>query len=170
MAAVEAHLVDPDAGLIKLLDPPLAHAVPSAGYIQAYPPGVRENGGQYSHAGVWALMAQAELAQTADRTARRAQACDAAGDMVYRYFTYLSPAHRASHPHAWPGLRHRALRDGRRRLHPAALSSAAAAGAGTPARPPGCTARPSSRSSACSQRAQTSASRPACPRTGAEPS
>jgi cyclic beta-1,2-glucan synthetase len=30
-------------------DPPLVHAVPSAGYIQAYPPGVRENGGQYSH-------------------------------------------------------------------------------------------------------------------------
>jgi cyclic beta-1,2-glucan synthetase len=36
--------------------------VPSAGYIQAYPPGVRENGGQYAHAGVWALMAVAELA------------------------------------------------------------------------------------------------------------
>ncbi len=63
LAAVEAHLVDHDAGLIKLLDPPLAHAQPSAGYIQAYPPGVRENGGQYSHAGVWALMAQAEVPQ-----------------------------------------------------------------------------------------------------------
>jgi cyclic beta-1,2-glucan synthetase len=51
--AVEAHLVDASAGLIRLLDPPLQHASPSAGYIQAYPPGVRENGGQYSHAGVW---------------------------------------------------------------------------------------------------------------------
>ncbi|MBV5333878.1 carbohydrate-binding protein, partial [bacterium] len=59
MAAVEARLVDTEAGLIKLLDPPLVNALPSAGYIQAYPPGVRENGGQYSHAGVWALMAQA---------------------------------------------------------------------------------------------------------------
>jgi cyclic beta-1,2-glucan synthetase len=57
--------------------------MPEAGYIQAYPPGVRENGGQYSHAGVWALMAQAELGT---------------GDLAYRYFTYLSPAHRAAHP------------------------------------------------------------------------
>ncbi len=90
MAAVEAHLVDREAGLIKLLAPPLAHASPSAGYIQAYPPGVRENGGQYSHAGVWALMAQAELA-TAQPGA------PGSGDAAYRYFTFLSPAHRAAH-------------------------------------------------------------------------
>jgi cyclic beta-1,2-glucan synthetase len=88
MAAVEVLLVDPATGLIRLLDPPLAQAVPSAGYIQAYPPGVRENGGQYSHAGVWALMARAELAKT----------MPGAGDAVYRDFTWLSPAHRASHP------------------------------------------------------------------------
>jgi cyclic beta-1,2-glucan synthetase len=74
--------------LIRLLDPPLVNAVPSAGYIQAYPPGVRENGGQYSHAGIWALMAQAELAKNN---------ANVDGDTVYRYFTYLSPAHRASH-------------------------------------------------------------------------
>ena len=91
LAALDAYLVDPQAGLIKLLDPPLVHAVPSAGYIQAYPPGVRENGGQYSHAGVWALMAQAEMAKS--------QPDDRMGlDTPYRYFTYLSPAHRASHP------------------------------------------------------------------------
>jgi cyclic beta-1,2-glucan synthetase len=52
---------------------------------------VRENGGQYSHAGVWALMAQAELA-------KRADAPPDARDLAYRYFTYLSPAHRASDP------------------------------------------------------------------------
>ena len=91
MAAVEAYLVDTEAGLIKLLDPPLANAVPSAGYIQAYPPGVRENGGQYSHAGVWALMAQAKLAVSDPDSPQR-------NDLAYRYFTYLSPAHRASHP------------------------------------------------------------------------
>ena len=90
LAAVEAHLVDHEAGLIKLIDPPLVHAIPSAGYIQAYPPGVRENGGQYSHAGVWALMAQAELATSLPDAHDR-------GDIAYRYFTYLSPAHRASH-------------------------------------------------------------------------
>ena len=66
--------------------------MPSAGYIQAYPPGVRENGGQYSHAGVWALMARAALA------AREPARADGDGDAVYRYFCCLSPAHRAQHP------------------------------------------------------------------------
>ncbi len=111
MAAVEAHLVDHDAGLIKLLDPPLVHAVPSAGYIQAYPPGVRENGGQYSHAGVWALMAQAQAhvqAQAQARVQARARAGanplgpvhnHGGGDLPYRSFTWLSPAHRARDPH-----------------------------------------------------------------------
>jgi cyclic beta-1,2-glucan synthetase len=95
LAAVEAHLVDREAGLIKLLDPPLAHALPSAGYIQAYPPGVRENGGQYSHAGVWALMAQA---QAQVDLAKIHPGSNHGGDIAYRYFTYLSPAHRARHP------------------------------------------------------------------------
>ncbi len=93
MAAAETHLIDAQAGLIRLLDPPLAHASPSAGYIQAYPPGVRENGGQYSHAGVWALMAQAELARQA---APGSAEFDAAADRTYRDFTWLSPAHRSS--------------------------------------------------------------------------
>jgi cyclic beta-1,2-glucan synthetase len=87
LAAMDKLLVDREAGLIRLLDPPLQHAVPSAGYIQAYPPGVRENGGQYTHAGVWALMAQA-------------QAGDA--ERAWRYFTCLSPAHRAAHPTQGP--------------------------------------------------------------------
>jgi cyclic beta-1,2-glucan synthetase len=95
LAAVEAHLVDHEAGLIKLLDPPLEQALPSAGYIQAYPPGVRENGGQYSHAGVWALMAQAQV-QT--DLAEKPSDSRLDGDVAYRYFTYLSPAHRAHHP------------------------------------------------------------------------
>ncbi|WP_233584851.1 GH36-type glycosyl hydrolase domain-containing protein [Aquabacterium soli] len=90
MAAVHHHLADQEAGLLKLLDPPLVNARPSAGYIQAYPPGVRENGGQYAHAGVWALMAQAELSRQARGTR--------AGDLAWRYFTWLSPAHRARHP------------------------------------------------------------------------
>ena len=91
MAAVQALLMDPDARLVRLLDPPLAHALPSAGYIQAYPPGVRENGGQYSHGGVWALMAQAKLAQAQDAPAD-------ARDLPYQTFTWLSPAHRAADP------------------------------------------------------------------------
>ena len=83
MGAVQRLLVDTPAGLVRLLDPPLAHAQPSAGYIQAYPPGVRENGGQYSHGAVWALMAHAELGQR---------------DAAWRMFTMLSPAHRSSEP------------------------------------------------------------------------
>ena len=111
MASVEALLMDPEAGLIRLLHPPFAHARPSAGYIQAYPPGVRENGGQYSHAGVWALMAMAELARQPARTPgghaeagtdvdteADTQADTEAMDAVYRLFTWLSPAHRAAHP------------------------------------------------------------------------
>ncbi len=92
MASVQACLADPEAGLIRLLDPPFAHASsPGVGYIQAYPAGVRENGAQYSHAGVWALMAQAELARKNPSQARLA-------DQAYDYFTYLSPAHKAAHP------------------------------------------------------------------------
>jgi len=83
MASAERLLVDEEHGLVRLLDPPLANAEPSAGYIQAYPAGVRENGGQYSHGAVWYLMAQAALS-------------DAEG--AYQTFTRLSPAHRSAHP------------------------------------------------------------------------
>ncbi len=66
MAALDAHLVREEAGLIQLLDPPFdrigqgpGHNDP--GYIGGYVPGVRENGGQYTHAAVWAVMAFARL-------------------------------------------------------------------------------------------------------------
>jgi len=91
MASVDAHLVDHEHGLIRLLTPPFAHADPSPGYIQAYPPGVRENGGQYAHAGVWAVMAAARLAHQSDTP-------ELWQNRAYHYFTCLSPAHRASHP------------------------------------------------------------------------
>jgi cyclic beta-1,2-glucan synthetase len=95
LAAVEEHLVDHEAGLLRLLDPPLAHASPSAGYIQAYPPGVRENGGQYSHGAVWALMAQAQAHVVLAGSPPRSPD---GGELAYRYFCDLSPAHRAAHP------------------------------------------------------------------------
>ncbi len=94
MRSVDEHLVDASAGLIRLLDPPLVRAEPSAGYIQAYPPGVRENGGQYSHGAIWALMARAAQATRAGATAE--------DDRVYRDFTWLSPAHRSRHPTQGP--------------------------------------------------------------------
>ena len=93
MAAVETHLSDPVAGLTQLLAPPFTSTAtgPSAGYIQAYPPGVRENGSQYAHAAVWALMAQARLSL-------QQPGPPASHDRPYRHFTWLSPAHRSSHP------------------------------------------------------------------------
>ncbi|MGA9115728.1 MAG: glucoamylase family protein [Bacteroidota bacterium] len=53
------HLVREDEGLVLLLEPPFDKTMPSPGYIKGYPPGVRENGGQYTHAAVWLAMAMA---------------------------------------------------------------------------------------------------------------
>jgi cyclic beta-1,2-glucan synthetase len=59
------HLVREDEGLVLLLTPPFDKSEPSPGYIKAYPPGVRENGGQYTHAALWFAMA---LARRGDGT------------------------------------------------------------------------------------------------------
>jgi cyclic beta-1,2-glucan synthetase len=53
------HLVLQDEGLALLFEPPFDTSVPSPGYIKGYPPGVRENGGQYTHAAIWMAMALA---------------------------------------------------------------------------------------------------------------
>ena len=79
MESARELLLDPDIHIAHLLDPPLQHQQPSAGYIQAYPPGVRENGGQYAHGAVWALMAYAKLGDAHN---------------AWQVFTGLSPAHR----------------------------------------------------------------------------
>ncbi len=65
MASVDKYLVRRDLKLIQLLDPPFNGKGPNPGYIQGYVPGVRENGGQYSHAAIWALMAFAALGDRA---------------------------------------------------------------------------------------------------------
>jgi cyclic beta-1,2-glucan synthetase len=64
MNAVDRELVRHDSGLIQLLAPPFDLFEPSPGYIKGYPRGVRENGGQYTHAAVWAAMAYAALGDT----------------------------------------------------------------------------------------------------------
>jgi cyclic beta-1,2-glucan synthetase len=61
MDAVRTHLVHRGAQVILLLDPPFDHSAQEPGYIKGYPPGVRENGGQYTHAAVWIVMALARL-------------------------------------------------------------------------------------------------------------
>jgi cellobiose phosphorylase len=61
MDSVDRHLVRRDHGLVQLLNPPFDASTLNPGYIKGYVPGVRENGGQYTHAAVWASMAFAEL-------------------------------------------------------------------------------------------------------------
>ncbi len=61
MDAVDARLVRRKEALVRLLDPPFDTSALDPGYIKGYVPGVRENGGQYTHAAVWATMAFAEL-------------------------------------------------------------------------------------------------------------
>ncbi len=63
LAALYQYLVNPNEGLIKLLDPPFNTAKPNPGYIKGYVPGIRENGGQYTHAAIWAIMAFAQSGQ-----------------------------------------------------------------------------------------------------------
>ena len=61
MKSLENHLVDNENGLIKLLDPAFDKSELEPGYIKSYIPGVRENGGQYTHAAVWTIIAETIL-------------------------------------------------------------------------------------------------------------
>ena len=61
MAAVESQLISRSDGLVKLFTPPFNRTVHDPGYIKAYPPGLRENGGQYTHAAMWTTLAFAVM-------------------------------------------------------------------------------------------------------------
>lgn len=63
MQSLDNYLVDEDAGLIKLLTPPFDGHGSDPGYIKGYLPGVRENGGQYTHGAIWAVMAFARMGE-----------------------------------------------------------------------------------------------------------
>ena len=63
MQAVDQRLVRHDAGLIQVLDPPFDKSALNPGYIKGYIPGVRENGGQYTHGAVWTAMAFAQMGE-----------------------------------------------------------------------------------------------------------
>jgi len=79
------HLVREDEGLVLLFEPPFDQAEPSPGYIKGYPPGVRENGGQYTHSAVWLAMAMA----------RRGD-----GTRAAKILRILNPIERAREPEA----------------------------------------------------------------------
>lgn len=78
--AVRAHLVRRDAGVILLLAPAFDQSAQDPGYIRGYPPGVRENGGQYTHAAAWVVMAIAAQGR---------------GDEAVELFHLLNPVNHA---------------------------------------------------------------------------
>ncbi|WP_206604040.1 GH36-type glycosyl hydrolase domain-containing protein [Chimaeribacter californicus] len=61
MASLSQQLILPDAGLSLLFTPPFDQTAHDPGYIKGYPPGLRENGGQYTHAAMWNILAYAAL-------------------------------------------------------------------------------------------------------------
>jgi len=63
MASLEKRLIRRDDGLALLFSPPFDKTPRDPGYIRSYPPGLRENGGQYSHAAMWAVLAFAKLGE-----------------------------------------------------------------------------------------------------------
>jgi cyclic beta-1,2-glucan synthetase len=63
MAAVERELINEDTGLALLFTPPFDRSDHDPGYIKGYPPGIRENGGQYTHGATWSVMAFCALGQ-----------------------------------------------------------------------------------------------------------
>jgi len=83
MDSLNQLLVRRDDDLILLLKPPFDRTIHDPGYIKGYQPGVRENGGQYTHAAIWAIWAFAELGQ---------------GDRVAELFNLINPIHHSDMP------------------------------------------------------------------------
>jgi cyclic beta-1,2-glucan synthetase len=83
MGSLERQLVRRADRLLLLLSPPFDRTPFDPGYIKGYPPGIRENGGQYTHAAIWSVMAFAELGE---------------GDKAVEFFSLLNPIHHASTP------------------------------------------------------------------------
>ncbi len=81
MASVDEYLIRRGDGIVLLFTPPFDKSALEPGYIKGYIPGVRENGGQYTHAAIWTLMAFAKLGD---------------GDKTGELFTLLNPINHAS--------------------------------------------------------------------------
>ncbi|RUQ35448.1 MAG: glycosyl transferase [Candidatus Competibacteraceae bacterium] len=96
--AVEQHLISEPDQLIRLLTPPFEHTPHDPGYIKGYVAGVRENGGQYTHAALWVVRAMARLGRR-NRAAPLLEmlnpinhALDPAAVATYRIEPYVAPA------------------------------------------------------------------------------
>jgi len=80
MTAVDRHLIRREDGIALLFWPPFDDTVLEPGYIKGYPPGLRENGGQYSHAAMWAILAYAAIGD---------------GDKAAELFSMINPINHA---------------------------------------------------------------------------
>ncbi|GAA3990300.1 glucoamylase family protein [Comamonas faecalis] len=87
MESLRAHLLVPDPGLALLFTPPFDRPPRDPGYIVGYPPGLRENGGQYSHAAMWAILALTQL-----------RADPQAGTHAHALFKLVNPINHARTP------------------------------------------------------------------------
>ncbi len=85
MEQADEQLLMADEGLLRLFTPPFDSSTPDPGYVRAYPPGVRENGGQYTHGALWSVFAWAELGRE---------------DRAAAIFEQLNPANHALTPEA----------------------------------------------------------------------
>jgi cyclic beta-1,2-glucan synthetase len=83
MAALDTHLIRRDDALALLFTPPFDNTELDPGYIKGYPPGLRENGGQYSHAAMWAILAYTKLGD---------------GDRAAELFALVNPIGHAATP------------------------------------------------------------------------
>ena len=83
LASAVEKLVDVEHGIIKLFSPPFTSKGKQAGYVNAYPPGIRENGGQYTHAAVWLCNALIKNGQQ---------------DLGYKLLRMINPAHKYTDP------------------------------------------------------------------------
>ncbi len=83
MESLYERLVRHEDGLILLLTPPFDRTIRDPGYIKGYLPGIRENGGQYTHAALWAIWAFAELGQA---------------ERAYELFRIINPIYHADTP------------------------------------------------------------------------
>ena len=101
MDSVRARLIDRQARLLQLLAPPFDKSDQDPGYIKGYPPGIRENGGQYTHAAVWALMAVAKSGN---------------GDEAAELFHMLNPINHTRTPEAVAKYQTEPVRPRRRRV------------------------------------------------------
>ncbi|GAA5096929.1 glucoamylase family protein [Bartonella acomydis] len=83
MASMLEHLYDEKGKLLRLFWPPFDKTTLEPGYIKGYPPGIRENGGQYTHGAIWSILALAQMDES---------------DKAYRLFSMINPIHHGQNP------------------------------------------------------------------------